>query len=143
MEPLPVRLPLSKIADASCAVPISIFTDTTFMNIPRLTDKFLGECGSRRLAQRAEIDEHDPNPGSEPEYKRWGEEVFRALQALPLATEKPACDWTSPASKISNLNGEEDEDEEMKILGQPVANVIFAVFMAIVAFVVWYLRHRQ
>ncbi len=34
-------------------------TYTTFQNIPRLTDKFLGECGSRRMAKRAEIDEHD------------------------------------------------------------------------------------
>ena len=113
------------------------------MNIPRLTDKFMGECGSRRLAQRAEIDEHDPNPGAEAEYKRWGEEVFSALQALPPPTAKPACDWTSPASKISMLSGEDDEDDGMKILGQPIANVIFAVFMAVVAYLVWYFRHRN
>ena len=30
-------------------------TYTTFQNIPRLTDKFLGACGSRRLAMRAEV----------------------------------------------------------------------------------------
>ena len=58
-------------------------TYETFQNVPRLTDKFLGECGSRRIAQRAEIDEHDPNPGEEAEYKRWGEDVFKALQNLP------------------------------------------------------------
>ena len=34
-------------------------TYTTFQNIPRLTDKFLGDCGSRRMTMRAEIDEHD------------------------------------------------------------------------------------
>ena len=58
-------------------------TYETFQNVPRLTDKFLGECGSRRLVQRAEIDEHDTNPGEEVEYKRWGEDVFKALQNLP------------------------------------------------------------
>ena len=30
-----------------------------------------------------QIDEHDPNPGAEAAYLRWGEEVFRALQDLP------------------------------------------------------------
>ena len=27
----------------------------TFQNVPRLTDKMLGECGSRRIAQRCEL----------------------------------------------------------------------------------------
>ena len=60
-------------------------TYTTFQNVPRLTDKFLGECGSRRLAMRAEVDEHDASPGEEACYMQWGEQVFTALQALPPA----------------------------------------------------------
>ena len=31
----------------------------TFMNCPRLCDKYLGDCGSRRMVQRAELDEVD------------------------------------------------------------------------------------
>ena len=27
----------------------------TFQNVPRLTDKMLGECGSRRIAQRCKL----------------------------------------------------------------------------------------
>lgn len=83
-------------------------TYPTFQNIPRLTDKCLGKCGSRRLAKRAEIDEHDENPGEEAEYKRWGEEVFEALQALPKADAPPVCDWTSPASEVSEVTGDDD-----------------------------------
>lgn len=85
-------------------------TYTTFQNVPRLTDKFLGECGSRRLVMRAEIDEHDPNPGEEAEYHRWGEEVFAALQALPAVTAPPACAWSKPADAISMLSEDDDDD---------------------------------
>jgi len=76
-------------------------TYPTFQNVPRLMDKCLGECGSRRLVQRAEIDEHDENPGEEAEYKRWGEEVFAALQALPKPDAPPVCDWTKPGDNVS------------------------------------------
>lgn len=106
-------------------------TYPTFQNVPRLTDRYLGECGSRRLAQRAEIDEHDDNPGEEKEYFRWGEDVFKALQALPKADAPPACDWTSPASKVS----ENDEDAET-----PKAGLwYYASYVAITAAVVAYI----
>ena len=85
-------------------------TYTTFQNIPRLTDKFLGECGSRRLARRAEIDEHDPNPGEEADWKRWGEDVFAALQALPAASAAAACEWSKPADNV-DASGLMEDDE--------------------------------
>ena len=83
-------------------------TYTTFQNVPRLTDKFLGECGSRRLAMRAEIDEHDPNPGEEAAYLKWGEDVFAALQKLPPVRSPPVCEWTQPADKIAMPAADED-----------------------------------
>ena len=85
--------------------------DSTFQNIPRLTDKFLGECGSRRLARRAEIDEHDPNPGEEVDYKRWGEDVFNALQKLPSYSAAPACDWSLPQAKVDASGLLADDDD--------------------------------
>lgn len=101
-------------------------TYPTFQNIPRLTDKWLGECGSRRLVQRAEIDEHDPNPGDEADYKRWGEEVFAALQSLPPASTPPACAWTVPGEKIKDPDEEDDGDEPLVPTVYVVASVIFA-----------------
>lgn len=32
----------------------------TFQNCPRMTDKFLEQCGSRRLAMRGELDDNHP-----------------------------------------------------------------------------------
>ena len=75
----------------------------TFQNCPRLHDKFLGECGSRRLAMRAELDDVDPLYKSEqPAYLRWLDEVFKALQDLPLATTPPACNWDEPQGTITS-----------------------------------------
>lgn len=73
----------------------------TFQNCPRLSDKYLGECGSRRIAQRAELDESaDDEQVDQPMYKKFSDEVSAALKSLPAADAAPACDWTSPASKI-------------------------------------------
>jgi len=99
-------------------------TYTTFQNVPRLTDKFLGECGSRRLAQRAEIDEHDPNTGEEAAYKQWGEDVFNALQSAPAAASPPVCPWTEPNSKVANLNEDNEVDTERHPLGVPTIYVV-------------------
>lgn len=113
-------------------------TYTTFQNVPRLTDKYLGECGSRRLAMRAEIDEHDPNPGEEAEYHRWGEDVFRALQALPAPSAAPACVWSKPADKISEFSTDDDDDETG---GVPMIYVVTAALFAVTYGTFYYFRH--
>ena len=61
--------------------------------------------------QRAEIDEHDPNPGDEEEMKRWGKDVFAALQNLPSPATKPVCDWTVPNSNVCDLNDDDEEND--------------------------------
>ena len=70
----------------------------------------LEECGSRRMAQRAELDE-----GSEVdpkiETKRFEDEVFGLLQDLPVATKAPACKWTEPESKVL-----EKSEEDLKMI---------------------------
>ena len=73
------------------------------MNCPRLSDKFLGELGSRRFVQRAEIDASgdDADQKTPADYQRWGNDVFSALQkGLPAADSKPVCEWTVPAGDI-------------------------------------------
>lgn len=74
----------------------------TYQNCPRLMDRYLGEAGSRRMSQRAELDEaHDTDKEEEqPDYARWTKEVFQALHALPSAESPPACAWTKPKDKV-------------------------------------------
>ena len=75
----------------------------TFQNCPRLHDKWLGECGSRRMVMRAELDDvHELAHNEQPHYLRWVDEVFAALQALPSAQAPPVCEWDQPAGKITN-----------------------------------------
>lgn len=92
----------------------------TYMNTPRLMDKLLEECGSRRMLQRAELDEGSEND-PDAEAKRFEKEMFSLLQALPSATEQPVCKWTVPESKIlekteADLNMIATSDEGMAAL---------------------------
>ena len=75
----------------------------TYQNAPRLLDRYLGEAGSRRMAQRAELDECDESGLDElkqPEYARWVEEVYSLLVNLPTAEKPPVCDWTKPNGQV-------------------------------------------
>mmetsp|Transcript_159169 Transcript_159169/g.296682 ORF Transcript_159169/g.296682 Transcript_159169/m.296682 type:complete len:234 (-) Transcript_159169:417-1118(-) len=69
----------------------------TYQNCPRLTDKLLEECGSRRLHKRHEIDTGAWEDGmvekmAERE-KAWQDSVFKTLQSNPSKGEPPACKW--------------------------------------------------
>lgn len=69
----------------------------TFQNCPRLTDKLLEECGSRRLHKRFEIDSGAWEDGmiekmAERE-KKWQEGVYKALQSSPRKDDPPVCKW--------------------------------------------------
>ena len=73
--------------------------DPAPQNVPRLSDKLLGECGSRRLAMRAELDEgSDDDPAVR--LKAWEQATFKALRELPSPDAPPACEWTQPAGKL-------------------------------------------
>lgn len=82
-------------------------TYATYQNIPRLVDKLMEECGSRRFVRRAECDdssEDDPIV----EQKRFAADCAAALtKELPDTTAAPLCAWTVPESKI--LEKTEDE----------------------------------
>ena len=64
----------------------------TFQNVPRLTDKYLGECGSRRFAMRVEVDA--ALQGGEAQRQVFATSVREALQALPGAAEPAVCAWS-------------------------------------------------
>lgn len=67
----------------------------TFQNCPRLTDRYLGECGSRRFAMRQEIDAAHYIEGNQhvTDRKHFQDVVFESLQALPSASAPPVCEW--------------------------------------------------
>ena len=71
----------------------------TFQNVPRLTDKLLGECGSRRFARRCELDE-GVEDDTVAKMQSFEDEVFNACRDLPSATTKPVCEWTFPEKQV-------------------------------------------
>lgn len=81
----------------------------TFQNTPRLADKYLEECGSRRLACRVEVDDASEDDPAE-KLNQFETLVFQALQNLPDAASAAVCSWTKPEGKIlekteEDLNG--------------------------------------
>jgi sulfite reductase alpha subunit-like flavoprotein len=108
-------------------------TYPTFQNIPRLSDKMLGECGSRRLVRRAEIDEHDTDEPPK-DLLRWSADVFTALQQpLPGADTPSCCEWTSPGDTISALDadGDGDKDETQVYLVYALGAVALALILGL------------
>ena len=92
----------------------------TFQNCPRITDKFLEECGSRRLAMRAELDDNHPDllkQKDQPECKRWADDVFAALQDLPAADTPPVCSWDKPQARITDTMSKYSTIPNSKVRG--------------------------
>ena len=63
-----------------------------FQNVPRLADKYLGECGSRRLAMRVEIDE--ALEGGAAQRRAFAASTFEALEAQLSHGMPSVCAWT-------------------------------------------------
>jgi len=75
----------------------------TFQNMPRLTDRLLGELGSRRFLQRVEIDEMAMDlKTNEAEVQAWSTAVSdHYAKGSNVATAgPPVCDWTAPESEV-------------------------------------------
>lgn len=125
--------PLAGLQHAVLGYGASVYE--TFQNTPRLTDKLLGECGSRRLAQRQEHDEEYDEAQNAVKLNAFYEDVLAALKSLPEPDSPPVCDWTQPASKILEKSEEELAGDAPK--GDlATALLIFAVIVA--AFAVYY-----
>lgn len=132
--------PLKGMQHAVLGEGSSIYRET-FQNCPRLTDKYLEECGSRRFLARHEIDVG----GTEPEdigRNLFREEVFLRLKTLPPAASAPAAKWAEPREahgepkdqiKIKTA-ADLDDGGPAQTLGQKLVPFIVIV-LAIVAYV--------
>lgn len=88
----------------------------TFQNVPRLTDRYLGECGSRRFAMRQEVDAAHYIEGDQHVVDRnhFRDTAFAALQSLPAPSTPPVCSWDEarrshafPTSKVTIKSAQE------------------------------------
>jgi len=71
----------------------------TYQNCPRLTDKYLGEAGSRRCLERVEVDEMGEIEG---QVDTWAKEIVKTCleHGAEGAKLEPVCDWTAPKDEI-------------------------------------------
>jgi len=72
----------------------------TFQNCPRLSDKLLEGCGSRRVHKRLEVDasaawsaDAEEAAAAQRSEEEWKEGVYKALQVPPSASDPPAAPW--------------------------------------------------
>ena len=100
----------------------------TFQNCPRLSDRLLESCGSRRFAKRVEVDECETQDGYEL-LKSFEADIFTTLQKPPSASAPPPCAWTEPASEVVEKNELAKDDGGLKI-GIAVAVVVAVVAVA-------------
>jgi len=78
----------------------------TFQNNPRLTDKLLGERGSRRMLARVEVDENETLAG-DAAVAKFAVDVVDALEAAASTkASPPACAWTEPEALILDKKDE-------------------------------------
>jgi sulfite reductase alpha subunit-like flavoprotein len=102
----------------------------TFQNCPRLTDRLLEECGSRRFLERVEVDECDPTEACMKKVEAWKESTFKYLNKPAAASKPPACEWAIPDGAMvleKNAEGEEGSQSGNFYL-------FLAVVMAVIAF---------
>merc|ERR1712232_50759 len=70
----------------------------TFQNCPRHVDKYLEECGSRRIQERYEWDEMT---NDESDVEEWGEKIFPIMTAnIGKSDQDQVCDWEKPESML-------------------------------------------
>jgi sulfite reductase alpha subunit-like flavoprotein len=118
----------------------------TYMNCPRLTDKFLEECGSRRVQKRHEVDASAAITVEEVEKenqleKDWAEAVWQALWSSPSASDPPAAPWCEEG-KTDKIFEEAIPSDRSGGSGG-VAGVAFFVVAILVFFLSYYLRGGQ
>lgn len=93
----------------------------TYQNCPRLTDKLLGELGSKRAAMRAEIDDVDEDAGDAAKAK-WSAATLKAITAAaPIMA--PVCAWSEPKDTIL------DKHDEMLVAAAAAGNGLLPIFI--------------
>jgi len=75
----------------------------TFQNVPRLTDRLLGESGSRRFLMRTEVDEMEDLEVILAKIQTWSNAVVKHCNtkvAPGTGSSEPVCEWTCPESEV-------------------------------------------
>ncbi len=103
----------------------------TYQNCPRLSDKLMEECGSRRLAQRQELD--DGAEDDDAKTAKFEGDVLKVLKSLPNATTAPVCAWTKPDSKILEKSEADLNLENFEVGGGAAGMVVVGVLGVAVA----------
>lgn len=107
-------------------------TYDTFQNVPRLTDRLLGELGSRRFLRRVEVDEMEDLQANQAAVRGWSDAVKAHHQTAPQ--KGPAvCAWTEPAGEVFEKRMGPDGYELAPEQGKAAAPVV-AVAVAAAAF---------
>jgi len=137
-------LPLEGMQHAVLGFGDSVYE--TYMNCPRLTDKFLEECGSRRVHKRHEVDASAAITVEDVEKENrlendWIEAVHQALRSSPSASDPPAAPWCEEG-KTDKIYEGAVPSESSSGSGGVVGVAAFVV--AILAFLLsYYLRGGQ
>lgn len=114
----------------------------TYMNCPRLTDKYLGEAGSRRCLERVEVDEMVEVDG---QVDTWAKEVVKTCLANGPEGSKldPVCDWTAPKDEVLEKTLGDDGFE----VGNGVPEVgpikMIAILGAVAAFSYYWYQNKM
>jgi len=115
----------------------------TFQNCPRLTDKYLGEAGSRRCLKRVEIDEMDEE--AEAKTEAWANDISKSClkDGASGAKGDPACKWTDPEELILMKKMGPDGyeiDNGMPDMASSKLPILVAVGVAAFAYYYFYVR---
>jgi len=118
----------------------------TYQNVPRLTDKLLGDAGSRRCVKRLEIDEMEDYDENNKAVEGWSDEVsavFCADDSVKLSD--PVCSWTLPKDAIYNKSLGPDGYEVGNGMGESSAltRIAVAVGLAGVAYWYYYIKDKE
>ena len=95
-------LPLSGMQHAVLGEAGSTADGDLAQNVPRLVDKYLGECGSRRFLRRSEVDAGADGRGASTSAScsciTFAQAAVASLECLPHHTSPAACKWTEAHS---------------------------------------------
>jgi len=132
--------PLSGLQHAVLGFGSTIYE--TYMNCPRLTDKYLGEAGSRRCLERVEVDEMTEVEG---QVENWAKEIVKTCVATGPEGSKldSVCDWTSPNDEILAKTLGEDGFEEGNGVPEVGPAKIIAIVVAIAAISFYWYQNKM
>lgn len=90
----------------------------TFQNCPRLTDKYLEACGSRRLVPRHEVDAAGDEDAGNAVRTEFRELVSKCLADGLPAADSPAAEWSKPRVAHKEPTGQISEKTAAELGGQ-------------------------